>query len=365
MNTSYVLDFEDVMVDVTSHFKKIDTNQYRTTGLTPIVDQSANDFCGYTDIQPEVASISPPYIIFGDHTRRFKFVDVDFVLGADGTKVLKTKIDADHKYLFHFFKSIKLEEAGYSRHYKFLKRTKLFVPPLAEQQRIAALLDTADHILKQRESAIAKLDQLAQSVFSQIFIDAKHSVAIKKLSEICDVRDGTHDSPKYLNEGIPLITSKNLTRGFIDFSNVNLISSNDFFEINKRSKVDCGDILMPMIGTIGNPVIVKDKNPNFAIKNVALIKQTPNSPNSIYLKAVLEGATFKSYIEKISRGGTQKFLGLGDIRKFEISIVNKKIEEEFVSFINKLNNMRDLYVISALKQKEMLVSLQHQSFTVN
>ena len=139
----------------------------------------------------------------------------------------------------------------------------------------------------------------------------------------------------------------------------------DFFEINKRSKVDCGDILMPMIGTIGNPVIVKDQNPKFAIKNVALIKQTPNSPNSIYLKAVLEGASFKSYVEKISRGGTQKFLGLGDIRKFKISIVNKKIEEEFVNFINKLNILRDQYVINALKQKEMLASLQHQSFAVN
>ena len=243
--------------------------------------------------------------------------------------------------------------------------TEIPLPPLAEQQRIAEVLDTADRILKLRESAIAKLDQLAQSVFSQIFLDAKHSIAIKKLGEICDVRDGTHDSPKYVNEGIPLITSKNLSRGFIDFSDVNLISNNDFFEINKRSKVDCGDILMPMIGTIGNPVIVKDQNPNFAIKNVALIKQIPNSPNSIYLKAVLEGASFKSYVEKISRGGTQKFLGLGDIRKFEISIVNKNIEEEFVNFIKKLNNMRDLYVINALKQKEMLASLQHQSFAVS
>jgi type I restriction enzyme S subunit len=141
MKASYVFNFEDVMTDITSHFKKIDTNQYRNTGATPIVDQSAKDFCGYTDIEPEVDSVTPPYIIFGDHTRRFKFIDVDFVLGADGTKVLKAKVDADHKYLFHFLNSITLEEAGYSRHYKYLKRTKLFVPPLAEQQRIAALLE--------------------------------------------------------------------------------------------------------------------------------------------------------------------------------------------------------------------------------
>ena len=187
MKASYVFNFEDVMTDITSHFKKIDTNQYRTFGATPIIDQSAKDFCGYTDIEPEVDLVTPPYIVFGDHTRRFKFVDVDFVLGADGTKVLKAKVDADHKYLFQFLNSIKLEEAGYSRHYKYLKRTKLFVPPLAEQQRIAAVLDTADRILKQRESAIAKLDQLAQSVFVEMF--GSQAWEVHKLSEICDLQN--------------------------------------------------------------------------------------------------------------------------------------------------------------------------------
>ena len=243
--------------------------------------------------------------------------------------------------------------------------TQIPLPPLAEQQRIAELLDTADRIIKQRESAIAKLDQLAQSVFVEMLKDAKNCMTIKKLGEICDVRDGTHDSPKYVNEGVPLITSKNLTNGFIDLTNVNLISNNDLFEINKRSKVDYDDILMPMIGTIGNPVIVKDPNPKFAIKNVALIKQIAGSPNSIYLKAVLESASFKSYIEKISRGGTQKFLGLGDIRKFEFAVMDKKNEDKFVNFTKKLNSMRDLYSTNALKQKEMLASLQHQSFAVN
>lgn len=71
------------------------------------------------------------------------------------------------------------------------------------------------------------------------------------LGEICDVRDGTHDSPKYVLEGYPLITSKNLKNGFIDFTDANLISRADLDAINKRSKVDAGDILMPMIALLG------------------------------------------------------------------------------------------------------------------
>ena len=92
-----------------------------------------------------------------------------------------------------------------------------------------------------------------------------------KLGDICDVRDGTHNSPKYHDSGYPLVTSKNLSKGFVDFTDCNLISKEDYDKINIRSKVDVGDILMPMIGTVGNPVIVQIE-PEFAIKNVALIK---------------------------------------------------------------------------------------------
>lgn len=92
-----------------------------------------------------------------------------------------------------------------------------------------------------------------------------------KAKEVLDVRDGTHDSPKYQEEGVPLVTSKNLVGGSIDFSTCSLISETDHIAISKRSAVNDGDILYAMIGTIGNPVIVK-KELDFSIKNVALFK---------------------------------------------------------------------------------------------
>jgi type I restriction enzyme S subunit len=245
------------------------------------------------------------------------------------------------------------------------RNRKIPLPPLAEQKRIAALLGTADNIIRLREQATAKLDELALSRFNELLTQKENITETKRLGEICDVRDGTHDSPKYVNDGFPLVTSKNLTNGFIDLTNVNLISQNDFDEINKRSKVDCGDILMPMIGTIGNPVIVKEKNPVFAIKNVALIKSLPNSPNPNYIKAVLESQQFEKYVAKISRGGTQKFLGLGDIRKFDIYVLDKKVENEFVSFVLKLNEVKESYLRSIFLNQQMISSLQHQSFAVN
>lgn len=94
-----------------------------------------------------------------------------------------------------------------------------------------------------------------------------------KLGDVCDVRDGTHDSPKPVEKGYPLITSKNIKNGELDFSNVTYISEEDFKKVSQRSYVDAGDVIMPMIGTIGGACLIKSKEKDFAIKNVALFKK--------------------------------------------------------------------------------------------
>lgn len=167
-----------------------------------------------------------------------------------------------------------------------------------------------------------------------------------QLGEICDVRDGTHDSPQYVRSGFPLITSKNLSNGFIDFSEVNLISEEDYNKINERSLVEKGDILMPMIGTIGCPVIVNTEQP-FAIKNVALIKFTHNSITNKYVFYLLHSNAFLNYIEEKNRGGTQKFLSLKDIRQF--SFYHQPIDKqtEIISILDKITSL------IALRKKQL------------
>lgn len=157
-----------------------------------------------------------------------------------------------------------------------------------------------------------------------------------KLNDICDVRDGTHDSPLYVTEGYPLVTSKNIIDGQIDITNVNYISAEDYDAINKRSNVDDGDILMPMIGTIGRPVIV-NKEFEFAIKNVALIKFHEDSKvMPTYIRYILDSNLFKRYVEKENRGGTQKFISLGNIRSFPVPVVSLDKQKEITTILNNL-----------------------------
>lgn len=155
-----------------------------------------------------------------------------------------------------------------------------------------------------------------------------------------DVRDGTHDSPKYVEKGYPLITSKNLTdMGTLDFSNVSYLKQDDFDKINQRSKVDIGDILFGMIGTIGKPVrIVRD---DFAIKNVALIKEKGLIKND-YLIHYLHTPTINKQFANNQDGGTQKFIALDKIRKLKIKMPSRKEQEKIVSLFNLLDKKIEL-----------------------
>ncbi|MEC2158016.1 restriction endonuclease subunit S [Virgibacillus halodenitrificans] len=163
-----------------------------------------------------------------------------------------------------------------------------------------------------------------------------------RASEVCDVRDGTHDSPKYIEEGYPLITSKNLKSGGLDFSKVNFISEEDHNNIGKRSKVEQGDILFAMIGTIGNPVLIREIDNEFSIKNVGLFKPY-KSIDSEYLVYYLESLNYLQPLIKNAKGSTQKFISLGKLRDSLIPV--PPLEEQIViksklkSILDRTNNM--------------------------
>lgn len=157
-----------------------------------------------------------------------------------------------------------------------------------------------------------------------------------KCSEIIDVRDGTHDSPKYIkNGGFPLITSKNINDNNIEFEKANYISSEDYTKINQRSGVSNGDIIMPMIGTVGNPVLV-NTDKGFAIKNVALFKLSNNEKiDSKFFYYVLKSDNILKQLSKQKRGGTQNFVSLSNLRDLEIPLVDINEQENIVKILDK------------------------------
>lgn len=160
------------------------------------------------------------------------------------------------------------------------------------------------------------------------------------LGDICDVRDGTHDSPKSTNSGHPLVTSKHIKDYKIDFSTANLISNYDFEAVNKRSKVDKNDILISMIGTVGELAFI-DYIPTFAIKNIGLIK-TGDEILGRYLFYYLQSPKAKQYIDASLAGSTQKFIGLGLLRKLPINLPATESQKKIVNILSTLDEKIEL-----------------------
>ncbi|KRN27641.1 hypothetical protein IV36_GL000742 [Liquorilactobacillus mali] len=184
----------------------------------------------------------------------------------------------------------------------------------------------------------------------------------RKLGELNDVRDGTHDSPKYVVNGHPFVTSKNLSDQGLDLSDVSYISDEDFAAFNKRSKVDVGDILFGMIGTIGHPVLVESDS--FAIKNVALIKGGGKISNC-YLLQLLKSPVFDRYVKRENAGGTQKFLGLNLVRDFVLRVPNDDEQRKIGTFFAYLDNLIAVNQRKLTKLKELKQGYLQKMFPKN
>ena len=214
---------------------------------------------------------------------------------------------------------------------------------LETQSRIVSELDLLQSIIDKQKAQLKELDNLAQAVFYDMFgdpVENDKEWETAELNDVCDVRDGTHDSPSYYEDGYPLITSKNVIDGKISFEDVNYISKEDFDNISKRSRVDDGDIIMPMIGTIGKPVVVK-KDREFAIKNVALIKFISDSKVvNVYIQAIMSSKAFDIYMKSKNRGGNQKFIALGDIRKLKVSVPPLSLQQSFAAKIESIEKQK-------------------------
>ncbi len=142
---------------------------------------------------------------------------------------------------------------------------------------------------------------------------------------------------------------------------MNYISEADYVQINKRSKVDRGDIILPMIGTIGSPVLV-DHDPDYAIKNVALIKFIEGSPAAAYLHHLLSGHYFDHIVSRKNRGGTQKFVSLGDLRAFPLPLPPRQEQDEFVCRMEEIGRIRSLNSVATSRLDDLFTSLQSHAF---
>lgn len=231
-----------------------------------------------------------------------------------------------------------------------LEEYVLPVPPTKpEQQKIAECLSSVDELMAAQARKVDALKTHKKWLMQQLFpregetqprlrfpeFQNAGEWEVIELGRLSDVRDGTHDSPAFFQTGRPLVTSKNLRPdGTLDLENVSLISDEDYEQINKRSKVTVGDILFGMIGTIGNPVLIKSEG--FAIKNVALIKELGPLSNA-FLVQLLQSGYVAAIFAMLNTGNSQKFIALGKIRGLPIPVPSLPEQQCIASCLSSLD----------------------------
>ncbi len=240
---------------------KIEKKYYSEGHLIPIISQEEEFISGYWDNYSDITPHERPIVIFGDHSRVLKYIDFDFVVGADGVKILLPNESIDAKFLYYYLKWKDVPSLGYSRHFKLLKDYNYLCPPIIRQAEIVSELDKINELIGVKRSQLKDLDALAQSLFYETFgepIAPPKGWNTKVWSDLFDTILGKMlDKNKQIETDIqlPYLANQNVQWGYFDLSKLNTMS----FTQNEVAKFRLkeGDILICEGGESGRCAIWK------------------------------------------------------------------------------------------------------------
>lgn len=162
--------FSEAFEERSRGVRKIKQKDYLEKGLHPVVDQGQSAIAGYSDEEDGLFA-DVPGIVFGDHTRCVKYIDEPFFAGADGVKILKPKLSDNTRFWYHALRATRVENLGYSRHFKLLKQSSFRVYEAAQERAISQQLDIILRQIEVAERQIESLDSLVKSQFVEMFGD--------------------------------------------------------------------------------------------------------------------------------------------------------------------------------------------------
>lgn len=205
MNNWKTTTIEKLLEKNTGVIRGMNQKFFQEKGQYPIVDQSQSLICGYTDDKDRLYSGNLPVIVFGDHTRVFKYVDFPFAPGADGTKILNTGNNLNPKFFYYSLLNLDFPSRGYNRHYKFLKEQIIKYPEVKTiQNKIVTILDKIQKAINTQDKIIEKTKELKKATMKKLFTEGTRGETLKeteigmmpkswgvyKLGELCNFVNG-------------------------------------------------------------------------------------------------------------------------------------------------------------------------------
>jgi type I restriction enzyme S subunit len=248
-----------------------------------------------------------------------------------------------------------------------LGNLKIPIPSLSEQQRIAELLDAANHILKLRKLAISKAKQLINARFQLELNEEKFKE--QRIGDLCSlITKGTTPTSlgySFSDSGVLFLRAQNVIDGKVERSREDLYISASTHDALKRSKIYAGDVLLTIAGTIGRSAVVKHQLGKVNCNQAVAILRCSEQIDAHYLSAWLESSLAKDQISKSTVTGVISNLSLSQIANLKINLPSKEMQLKFKSDILKIYEKQELFKKSYLSTLKLISSLKHQSFAVN
>lgn len=359
---------------------QIPTADILPSGQFPVVDQGQAFIAGYSDAAERVIRDGLPLVIFGDHTRCLKFVDFPFILGADGTKVLKPREDLfDAKFFYYALLSLDIPNRGYNRHFTLLKEKKVPRPEKDEQRKIAGVLGVVQRAMEQQERLLALTTELKKTLLHQLFAQGLRGESKKqteigpgpeswkmvKLGDLFDTQLGkmlsqkarTGDDPK------PYLRNKNVQWGAIDTTD---LLSMDFNE-RERGKFILvpGDLLICEGGEPGRAAIwhgsVKEC---FYQKALHRLRPKSDTISNKFLAHWLEFALrYQDLYGVAGASSTIAHLPEVQLKMLQVPLPSRNEQDTMVESLNAVDNKIALHQSKHAALTALFRTLLHQLIT--
>ena len=366
--------FDEVFEDKTKCGTKIKTDEYHASGAHLIVDQGQAKVAGYTDLEQGLFE-DVPAVIFGDHTRVIKYIEEPFFLGADGVKVLKSKLpEANYKYLYYALKHASIPNTGYNRHFKWLKEIQIAYPDTAEQASVVQVLDTVDAIIEARQCELQRLDELVKARFVEMFGNpfTESSFEEKKLMEIStSIADGSNVDKAYYADNGDILFLRIQNVWFNEFRLDDSVFISD--EVNRQyfdTSLHHGDLLITKIGryytsdsSLGRVSVYLGEDNRANYSNNIMRVRLAEGIHSEFVNALMNLDDYNKHIRRVSVGGTDKrALSKAIIGDLPIIVPPYALQMQFVDFVHQVDKSKVVVQGALDKAQHLFDSLMQQYF---
>ncbi|MDT3443128.1 MULTISPECIES: restriction endonuclease subunit S [unclassified Pseudofrankia] len=298
--------------------------------------------------------------------------DGAYCLGR-GVAALRPLPGLHPRFLWHWLGQSSAALAGKGRGATFkqvnrddLGELEIPLPPVEEQARLAGILDQGDTLMTRRREALTLVDDLARSIFVDMFGDPAsnsrqwRSATVERVAE--QVTDGEHRTPRRQAEGIKLLSARNVRDGCIDFENVDHIGPEEHGRISRRCDPRRGDVLISCSGTIGRVAPVETDEPFSLVRSVALVRPRTSVVTTDYLASYLRTPALRAHMLREARSSSQANLFQGPIRNLPVLCPPLDLQVAYGLRLRSLARLQAVHVTHLAELEALFASLRHRAF---